>query len=374
MTTSPELSIHAVGDISLGDYNMALGFGVRSTIERKGCTYIFEEIGTFLGNADIVFGNLEGVLSDKGLDNNKYDSIVMRGAPEAVLGLRQAGFTILNVANNHMMQHGIEAFNDTCDLLRSNGIHPLGIKGSSEYSSCPVILPIKNKKIGFLGYALEHDRYSNNLGYAFGKRESILQDVCMLRQDVDLLVVSCHWGLELINRPSLHTISLARCMVDNGVDIILGHHPHVIQGIERYSDKLIVYSLGDFVFDLANPECNQSIILGINYDGKKINCTAYPIRINNRFQPYLLTGEERDRGIKKVNELSDKIPPDIHDITDEVIAEYYREYSRLIKRDKVYTIIKLIANIGKIEQRKLYMMVISKLKAKLGIGKTSLKQ
>ena len=361
MSSSSRILLNAVGDISLGDYNMTIGFGVSNVIKKRSPHFLFERTMPILRKGDIVFGNLEGVLSNAGSINSNIDSLVMRGSPESISGLTYAGFNILNVANNHMMQHGIVAFRETCTLLVENGIRPLGLKGDSSYSSQPVITSVKGKRLGFLGYAFEHDKYAKDLGYAFGKRDEVVHDICLLRSEVDILIVSCHWGLELIKRPSIYIADFARELIDHGVDVILGHHPHVIQGIEKYNEKLITYSLGNFIFDLANSECNRSMILQIDINDDRLDYKIVPLNINSYYQPYPLCGAEKKERIDEIRELSSKIPHNSGELTDEMIANYYWEYFRLVRLDKLSTLCKFLMNLHRIKPSILVKIVSAKI-------------
>ena len=238
------IKLTAVGDISFGDFPFCPGFGIRSTLERSP----FEEVSSLLKRGDIVFGNLETCLSNHGLDNKQLISLEMRGKPEFVSFLREGGFNVLNMANNHTMQHGMTAFLETVKRLKKTGIHVVGLCNQAVN---PVIVQCKGRTVGFLGFAFEHDNYGNtSLGYAYAPNSSIKRDIESLRQQVDIVIVSCHWGLEFINKPSPYTVFIGRKMIDWGADIVLGHHPHVVQGAEYYKNGLIVYSLGNFLFDM----------------------------------------------------------------------------------------------------------------------------
>ena len=232
--------IFAVGDIMLGDSSIKIGHGVRSNIEKFGIKNLFSEISSIFQNGDIIFGNLEAVLSDNGRTDN-IKSRSYRGFPQIITALKFAGFNILNIANNHIKEHGNEAYYETRDLLIKNNIIPL--------ESIPMIFEINGLKIGFLGYTFITEIHSSEQLYCDSNKEIILKDIRKNKKKFDYLILSLHWGAEHINYPSPEQIKIAREFIDSGANIILSHHSHMVQGIERYKNGLINYSLGNFVFD-----------------------------------------------------------------------------------------------------------------------------
>ena len=320
------ISLIAVGDISFGDSPKCLGFGVKSKVKKKGAGFIFEKIKDQL-NADIVFGNLEAVLSDEGLIPYDFASEQMRGPVECVDSLSRAGFNVLNIANNHMLQHGEKAFWDCIERLKKKNIAIVGLKGSGKYYSEPAIINIKKKTIGFLGFSFEEDNRLGKLadfGYAAcGDTDIVCSDVRRLKKDVDFVIVSLHWGLEFALRPSNYLVEMARRIIDAGTNVILGHHPHVVQCVERYNDGVVCYSLGNFIFDMKwNKLCTRSVIVQFELDDlhNQNQFRIFPVRINSNFQPELddtknaksywiklikvhMDYEERDRNVENENSI-----------------------------------------------------------------------
>lgn len=242
------ITLAAVGDLSLGDSPKMLGIGVRSATARRGGEYLFDNVRDAL-KADLVFGNLEGVLSDCGYDEDSFHHAQLRGLPSMAGVLKNVGFNLLNVANNHMMQYGPRPFLETCDALSSSGIHVVGRKGEAGWHCQPVVVTSKGVTIGFLGYS-DTDNYGHEPLYAVNSIQDIQSDIKKLRCDVDTLIVSLHWGDEFIRAPSDLSRTYAMAMIESGVDIIIGHHPHVIQRIDRFKSGIICYSLGNFVSDM----------------------------------------------------------------------------------------------------------------------------
>lgn len=246
------ITLSAVGDISLGDSPKMIGIGVRNASTLHGGEHLFSNVVDTL-RADLVFGNLEGVLSDIGFSARIFKKAQLRGQPHMAKILKNVGFNILNLANNHIMQYGPEPFYETCELLQQAGISLVGRKGNNGWQCEPLIIDVKGHKVGFLGYA-DPDIYGHEPLFAIIEEERILSDVKRLLVDVDKLIVSLHWGDEFVRTPSPPCRILGRTLIESGVHIILGHHPHVIQDIENYKTGWICYSLGNFVSDMVwNP-------------------------------------------------------------------------------------------------------------------------
>lgn len=350
MISKKSVKISAVGDISFGDHLLCLGYGVRSTIEGKGNNYIFSHVKDYFKDSDIIFGNMETVLSDKGLIDGNIESIVLRGGPEAITTLNNAGFNILNLANNHALQHGIGAFQETNELLKKNSISTVGIASYKKYSSIPIVKEIKGIKIGFLGYSfVEEDNYKGEPAYAIGRIDNITSDIIRLHKQVEFVVVSCHWGLELIDRPSIETIKTARTIVDSGADIILGHHPHVFQGIERYKHAIIFYSLGNFVFDLLwwKPSLETAIVEITLSKNKPIVYNINAMRINKNYQPVPLFDKEAERFASYLQIVTDKLINEAANFTDKTNLTYDSELARLERMLRFKKLIYLICHLHK---------------------------
>jgi len=285
--------INAVGDVWFGDHAVTVGHGVRSTLKKKGMEYLFRDIAHLFVDSDINFCNLECVLSDIGLRKWYLPSYEMRGFPECIEALKKLNFNIINVANNHIMQHGKKAYLQTIKLLDNNGIKYIGVDGPNN----TIMQTYKKEEIqiGFIGFSLHPEEYYRDQPlYSYRKSFNILShEFRKIRESFDgLLFVSIHWGKEFVHCPSLEQISQARFLIDEGATVVLGHHPHVLQGIEEYKKGLIAYSLGNFVFDLWEENTKQTIILKIIVDNNGINdYSAIPVYINKQYQPVPAVGK-----------------------------------------------------------------------------------
>jgi poly-gamma-glutamate synthesis protein (capsule biosynthesis protein) len=272
-----KIRLVAVGDISL---------------QTKPGSNPFLEVSGILSKKDILFGNLETVLSTRGRARQK--SVILTSPPDSAQYLEQAGFDIVNLANNHILDRGPEGFFETIDTLDKFGISHVGA-GQTRGSDTHKIIECRGTKLGFLGYCQDgyKDRQSGIVLNAIGL-EQIKTDIERIRQGCDIVIISLHWGMELVPFPSPRQIKLAREIIDSGADIILGHHPHVVQAIERHKHGLIAHSLGNFQFPLNQtimqipgaPPIDRSIVLSIRLDANRIiSFDAYPVRINGDFIP-----------------------------------------------------------------------------------------
>jgi len=287
------ITIILVGDIMLNR-------GVEYMIEREGgrdFKFPFLKIADYLKRADIVFGNLEGPISDKG---KKVGSIYsFRAEPAAIEGLSFAGFDILSLANNHAFDYGRTALEDCLTKLSNAQIEYVGAgfnEGEAYGGPTPIIKEIEGIKIGFLAYTnLGPESWKatpENSGIAWVSEkdlEKIKESIKSAKEKVDILIVSLHSGEEYAAEPTQFQIEFSKATINAGADLVIGHHPHVVQKSEKYKDKWIFYSLGNFVFDQSfSEETMRGEILEILIEDGKINeLIPKKIKLNNYFQPRL---------------------------------------------------------------------------------------
>lgn len=287
------LSLFAVGDICLNPRNNQNPFSCVENLFRK---------------KDILFGNLETALSDSGTREEK--AVLHYTAQRNVQYLIDAHFDVVSVANNHVMDLGFQGLHNTIDVLSRAGISCVGVSTRNHFQSS-VIVEKHNLSIGFLGYYVDGFTDKQNtitMNRIDGKK--IIEDILQMKARVDCVVVSLHWGIENVFYPSPAQIDLARKMVDAGAMLILGHHPHAVQGIERYRNGLIAYSLGNFQFALhptisIREKTSRSIILAIELSKSGVESyDMIPIRINNDYCPYLMDQEEKHAVFSLIDTIS----------------------------------------------------------------------
>lgn len=254
--------------------------------------YPFLETADFLKSADITFGNLEGPISARG---TKVGSIYsFRSDPRAIEGLLYAGFDALSIANNHIWDYGADAVRDTLIIVKNAGIGIVG--GGADYSEAhkPPIKDVKGTKVAFLGYT---DLISSTLGLktskpaiAYLNLEQAIIDIKEARKLADFVVISLHWGNEYETTHNPNQEKVAKALIDAGAQLIIGHHPHVVQPVEEYGGGYIAYSLGNFVFDQNfSPDTKNGLALKVILKDKKISqVEKIKIGFTSSYQPYLI--------------------------------------------------------------------------------------
>lgn len=312
-----KITLVAVGD-------MALFGDCTKIINENGTDFLFLNITSNLKGSDIVFGNLECPLSNKGTPN--LNKINFCGTVEAIKGLKHCGFNVLSLANNHICDYGKEAFFDTINLIKENRINYIGAGYNLDNARLPVAMEIKGTKVLFLGYSCmtthgQNYALKNQFGVVPLNMKLIEEDLMKARKRTDFIIVSLHWGIEGYHYPSPKQIKIAHQIIDLGANLILGHHPHVIQGLEVYNKGIIAYSLGNFIFPNTtcwignkryfcrrNKENKKSFILKCELTkGKGINTEIIPVFLNSNLQPTVYEGIEKDNFLLNLNSLSERI-------------------------------------------------------------------
>lgn len=263
-----DISLLFVGDIMLDR-------DVKKSVIRNAngnFSFLFQN-ADFLKEADITFGNLEGPVSDIGKNLGNLYSFRMH--PAVIPALKEAGFNVLSVANNHAGDWGEEAFADTLRRLTNDNI----VAADSELK----IIEKDGAQIGFLAFSDVGPKWLNfSLAESFGK---IIKEAS---EKVDVLIVSIHWGEEYQKQHNKRQEELGHLAIENGAKIVIGHHPHVIQDIEKFKDGLIAYSLGNFIFDQNfSEETREGLALKVIISGKGEikSFREQRIKINNFYQP-----------------------------------------------------------------------------------------
>ncbi|WP_339285289.1 CapA family protein [Oceanobacillus sp. FSL K6-3682] len=281
-----EFTATFVGDIMFGRH-------VEDVTEKYGLTYPFEKVKPFFDNADYVSGNFENPILLQDEDN--YEQIDKRihlhTGEEAANALKELNFTMLNLANNHMMDYGAEGLNDTISALDNIGLNYVGAGENLEEATAIDYQEVNGLTIATLGYTDALVEGFSALGYRPGVARALPDNIFPMieeaNQNADLVFVNMHWGVEYDNQPHPRQTELARAMIDVGADAIIGHHSHVLQEVEKYKDGVIFYGLGNFVFDQGWSRTKDSAI--VQYDLLSDGTGRFeitPLRINGA-QPYV---------------------------------------------------------------------------------------
>ncbi len=349
MIQSGTIQLIAVGDMCFSDHPLCEGFGVHSQIQRHGPDFPLARVAALLSEGDVVIGNLETALGDPvvgGGGGFLSDSRIAEA-------LARNHFDLMSIANNHSLQHGEDIFAETVSHLKKNGLGVLGLYGKEGYSCRPVFSQVGEQTLAFLGYSFATENFHpDSRSYARSTPEQVMADVGRLKDQVDHVVVSCHWGIELADGPPPGVVALGRGIIDAGARVVLGHHPHVWQGVESYHDGVIFYSLGDFVFDLAWCRRCRDTGLGKIYlsKGKPPRWEVVAAKINGKHQPELVSGKEEksfldrlERASKQIAEISPGKP--LEEASGEFLAEVQKRVTAN-QRAKVFHVLRNLPKLG----------------------------
>ncbi|MDF0651045.1 MAG: CapA family protein [Nitrospira sp.] len=342
---SDAIKLVAVGDIMLGDHPVTFGHGVKSMIEKSGGESPFAKVSGLLREGDIVFGNVEAVLSDQGVVRGRLVSEEFRASPRFGSMLAAAGFNVVGFSNNHCMEHGDAAFWDTVQVLRGNGMQVAGLLDSSGLCS-PVKMSINGLEVMVLSYSLCPENYHKGPSVPYAHQQNfdkVLSEAASFRGQADILILSLHWGYEYMDYPSPKQVKLAHRLIDEAeVNIIIGHHPHVLQAVERYRKAVIIYSLGNFVFDMWQRPTRDSMAFQATLSKEgRIDYNLIPLWINDKRQPETLIGTEREKAffnqVSKLQMLLDKqCLTHTHDLANQDVLDGLESgYIKLARKKEV---------------------------------------
>ena len=296
-----EIVISAVGDCTLGgDIRAGFnGFMREYNSQEYDCTYFLRNVSPVFRADDLTIANMEGTFASPGAHKDK--EYVLSGPPELVNVFTSSGVDVVSIANNHTMDYWQRGYDETVAVLADAGISFFG----NEYTT---IIDVKGVKIGLFGYSLQYITRT--------EKDLIATTIRRLREDgADIVIAYYHWGIEHERYPNTTQREIAHHTIDSGADLVLGSHPHVLQGIEEYNGKTIVYSLGNFCFGANNNPVDKDTIIYqqtfIFTDGvltysnwEIIPCSVSSVRDRNNYQPVILEGDEAERVFAKVNQLS----------------------------------------------------------------------
>jgi poly-gamma-glutamate synthesis protein (capsule biosynthesis protein) len=261
---SGTVSILAVGDVMTGG-------SMSPWVNDSGPDYPFSLTRSIIQQADIAICNLEAPYGTKGKAFNKKFTFLV--PPRQAAGIKSAGFDVVALANNHMMDYGPEPLKATLVLLDSLGIARSGAGMNLAEARKPAIVERNGIKVAFLSYSrvfpVQFWATARKAGTAPAYESHIKEDIKRSQEIADIVVVSFHWGAELMDTTKLYQRTLAHFCIDNGADLVLGHHPHILQGLELYKGKLIAYSLGNFAFGSRSRKCTESVILIAKMDADR---------------------------------------------------------------------------------------------------------
>lgn len=301
-----------------GDFMLARG--VASRIRSHGAGYPVALVAERLRAADLTVANLESPIGERGRPL-PGKGIWFRAEPRAVETLTQAGLDLVIVANNHILDYDTENFLETLQHLERAGIRTAGGGRSLAEARQPAVLEAGGLRFAFLAYSAFADlfydfRYPRSFaatedrpGVAPVRDESIREDIARAREAADVVAVAFHWGEEYQNHPTPEQVRLAHLSVDAGADLVLGFHPHAVQGFEVYRGALIAYSFGNFIMDdeSLGPIPRESFVAEFTfYPGGGRSARITPAYITD-FRPAFLTGAAGEQLLAKLARISAEI-------------------------------------------------------------------
>ena len=308
-TTTPEptaepvsITVSMVGDCTLGtDVNFDQSTSFDAFYQMKNDPgYFFQNVKDIFTADDLTVANMEGTLTTS--NDRQQKTFAFKGNPSYTEILTQGGVEATNLANNHSHDYGDQSYEDTIQYLEADGITTFGYDRTA-------VMDVKGIKVGLIGiYELKD---------GLGRQQQVIDTIREVNdQGAQVIIVSFHWGTEKSNIPDDIQKTLAHLAIDQGADLVVGHHPHVLQGIEKYQGKNIVYSLGNFCFGgNKNPSDKDTMIFQQTFTVENgelveddvtniIPCSLSSESGYNNYQPMVLEGSEKERVLQKIEEFS----------------------------------------------------------------------
>jgi hypothetical protein len=313
------LRIAFVGDLALsGEFIAAAKPSGASLL------FPFSTLSEELDGIDVFFVNLEGPIGRDGKPRRGVTSHIYN-EPEVLELLKRFPVCVCNLANNHVMDYGDGALLRTKNLLAENGIYCVGAGMNDQEASSLLTVDFQGHKLGFLGVTTDEPHVGSVLAEAgsagcgaLGSEEAILKRVSDSARQVDTLIVSIHWGHEYFNYPSPDQVSLGRLLLDSGATIVVGHHPHVPQGVERYGEGLVAHSLGNFLLpelraisgriQYRKPITKQYVLLEVEFYGNRVsNYVIQGGKCTRKYELVPFKGKDRERFKAFIEEISNAL-------------------------------------------------------------------
>ena len=308
-TTTPKptaepvsITVSMVGDCTLGtDVNFDQSTSFDAFYQMKNDPgYFFQKVKDIFTADDLTVANMEGTLTTS--NDRQQKTFAFKGDPSYTEILTQGGVEATNLANNHSHDYGDQSYEDTIQYLEAAGITTFGYDRTA-------VMDVKGIKVGLIGiYELKD---------GLGRQQQVIDTIQAVKdQGAQVIIVSFHWGTEKSNIPDDIQKTLAHLAIDQGADLVVGHHPHVLQGIEKYQGKNIVYSLGNFCFGgNKNPSDKDTMIFQQTFTVENgelveddvtniIPCSLSSESGYNNYQPMVLEGSEKERVLQKIEEFS----------------------------------------------------------------------
>ncbi len=298
-----KISLSFVGDVLLAPY-------VEGVMKKNGYDFPYRESLLYLSEPDVTAANFEYpvTLREAPAKNKQY---VYKGPPDSLPAFRDAGFDVVNLANNHTMDHGVEGLLDTMDYLDKAGIAHMGAGNNDTEAFAPSIHEVRGVKVAYVGLSRvvpevswKADKNTPGVAETYDTRRAV-EAIAKAKDMADIVVVMVHWGTERTTVLEDYQKQFARQYIDAGADLVIGSHPHVLQGFETYKGKWIAYSLGNFIFGL-NPkgeEKDTGVLDAVCSKNGNCDLTFHPM-VSVNSQPIPLEGDEARTLLDRMTSIS----------------------------------------------------------------------
>ncbi len=298
-TASPPITLSAVGDIMLA-----------RTLASRLSPSPFSAVRSVLASADVAIANLECAVGVGGTPARK--AFTFLAPPAAASTLAEAGFDVVTLANNHSLDFGADVLTQTLSALDVVHVAHTGARATEDEAHRPAIVDVRGRRLAFLGYvsvmpegtgfdARSWEAHGASPGVAWLDAARVTRDVAAAKKVADLVVVMLHTGYEGHWIANVWQRTAAHAAIDAGALVVLGAHPHVLQGVERYKSGFIAYSLGDFVFDGKD---KYSAILHLTIDGDAVAEVSWTPVLLHDGVPTLVDAETSERVVRYIDALS----------------------------------------------------------------------
>ncbi len=312
-SVSPRLD-QAISFLFFGD--LMLDRHVGDKLKNLHLNYLLQDLASstpnILAGHDLVGANLEGAVTNQGAHYNPVQAYDFAFLPARIQELQSYGFNFFSIANNHITDQGARGLEETRKNLTELGLNYSGSADAAVDQNSLRVVDIKGKKIAFISLSMVY--------HDFNLKEAV-ELIRAAQVQADLVIINIHWGTEYQHQFSQHQQTIGRALIEAGADIIIGHHPHVVQGMEIYQNKPIFYSLGNFIFDqYFSLDTQQGLAIGLDILDNQTTVFLFPLQSRASI-PQLMSGEDKINFLNKYvawSQLSDEAGKDLRQAKIEI--------------------------------------------------------
>lgn len=330
------MKIALAGDVMLGRL-------VNEALQTRAPEYPWGDVLPLLRASDLNLINLECAITS--CEKAVPKVFNFRSDPKNIQVLKTARIDVVNLANNHVLDFGVEGLSETLRLLDEAGIRRVGAGHDLNEARQPVVLERKGMRVGILGMTDNEPGWAatpDAAGIKFvevGDVSAVEEPVAALRQQCDVLIVSMHWGPNMREQPSAKFVHFAHALIDRGVDIFHGHSAHIVQRVERYKQGLILYDTGDFIDDYAvDPQLRNDLsflyVIDVAPD-HELKLELVPVKISN-FQVNLAQGQEKEGCLRRQRALCASAVYEVLESTSELRLRVYGKDKKKVFENAVF--------------------------------------